>query len=84
MSNSTKKAAEQAEREKVKRRYANRREPTSSIRPRSRWIFTMMLSISVLRSMSVYQQTILGRKPHMSSRKITMKNLFLSIPIGLL
>ena len=75
MSKSTKKAADQAEREKVHKRYSNRREP-DIIYPANRLISMMPTFISVLQSMSEFPQIIWGRKRLMSFRKTIMRSLF--------
>lgn len=82
MSNSTKKAADQAEREKVKSDTQIEESRMLSIRQRSRSISTMPIFISVLRSMSEFQLIISVRKLPMNSRRTIMKSSSWSIPIG--
>ena len=71
MSKSAKKAADQAEREKVHKRYSNRREP-DVIYPAKKQVD---FYDAVLRSTSEFQLIIWVRRLLMSSRRTIMRSL---------
>ena len=76
MSKSTKKAADQAEREKDTSDTPIDENRMSSILQGNRLISMMPTFISVLQSMSEFPQIIWGRKRLMSFRKTIMRSLF--------
>lgn len=75
MSKSIKKAADQAEREKVHKRYSNRREP-DVIYPARKQVDFYDADVHQRVAMSEFPQIIWGRKRLMSFRKTIMRSLF--------